>query len=110
MITAEVTPTSSSPTQRQTTLSTDTTDDTTITVGADIRFIYRIEDSNAKYITCAFCTDNNPYRAIDSSYMTVHMLECHKLELLNAPVVSHDGICRYYSLEARALLITELVR
>lgn len=85
---------------------------TSVVVGATIRFIYLIEDPNVKYIPCGFCTGSNPYRAraIDPSFMTVHMLECHKLELVKAPVVSHDGISRYYSLEARAILITELVR
>ena len=102
-----ITPTTS-PTQ--TTLPIATED--TVPVGSTIRFIYRIEDPNAKYISCAFCTGSNPYRArdIDSSFMTVHMLECHKLELVKAPVVSHNGISPYYSLEARAILITELVR
>ena len=81
------------------------------TVGeASITSIYFRKDPTAKYIHCAFCTGKNPYRAIDSSFMALHMLECHKSELLRAPVVSHKAISPYYSLEARAIFITELVK
>src|SRR5215212_10270838 len=82
----------------------------TIPIGNSIRFIYLIEDPPAKYISCEFCTGSNPYRAIDSSFMVLHMLEHHESEFLNAPAVSHNAISSYYSLEARAILITELVR
>jgi hypothetical protein len=82
----------------------------TVPVGTSIRFIYLIEDPTAKYIHCGFCTGKNPYRVIDSSFMALHMLECHEPELLNAPAVSHNTIPAWYNLEARAILITELVK
>jgi hypothetical protein len=78
-----------------------------VAVAVNIRSIYLREDPTATYIQCGLCTS---YRAIDSSFMALHMLQCHESELLNAPVVSHNAISPWYDLEARAIFITELVK
>jgi hypothetical protein len=83
---------------------------TTIPVGTSIRFIYLIEDPTAKYIRCGFCTCKNPYRAVDSSFLAFHMLECHELELIKAPVISHNTIPAWYNLEKRAEYIAEHIQ
>jgi hypothetical protein len=79
---------------------------TTVAVGASLRLIYFREDPNATYIPCGFCPS---YRAIDPSFMALHMLQCHESELLNAPAVSHNSVSPWYDLEARAIFITELI-
>jgi hypothetical protein len=38
------------------------------------------------------------------------MLELREQELIDAPIVSHNAISPYYSLEVRAILITELIQ
>ena len=78
-----------------------------IAVGTSITLMYLREDPNATYIPCGFCTS---YRAIDPSFMAFHMLECHENELIRAPIVSHNAIPQWYSLQSRAIFITELVK
>jgi hypothetical protein len=79
----------------------------TVVVGASIRAIYLREDPTAEYIPCGFCAT---YRAIDPSFLALHMLECHELELIKAPTVSNNAIPSWYNLEQRAVCITELIQ
>ena len=79
----------------------------TVVVGASIRAIYLREDPTAEYIHCGFCVI---YRAIDPSFLAFHMLECHELELIKAPIVSHNTIPAWYNLEEKTEYITEHIQ
>jgi hypothetical protein len=79
---------------------------TRTTVASSIRAIYLREDPTATYIPCGFCST---YRVIDPSFLAFHMLEYHELELIKAPVISHNTIPAWYNLEKRAEYIAELI-
>ena len=42
-------------------------------------------------------------------FVALHMLECHQNELIRAPVMSHNQISEWHSLEQRADYVAELM-
>jgi hypothetical protein len=79
----------------------------TVVVGVSIRALYLREDPTAEYIPCGFCVT---YRAIYPSFLAFHMLEYHELELIKAPIVSHNTIPAWYNLEEKAEYIAEHIQ
>jgi hypothetical protein len=55
---------------------------------------------------CGYCTS---YSAVDRTFLAFHMLKCHELELIKAPIVSHYDIPAWYNLEQRAEVIADLI-
>jgi len=63
---------------------------------------------NGKYsINCGYC-DSYP-GSPDCIFVAFHMLECHELDLIKAPIISHNQIPAYYTLEERADCVAELM-
>jgi hypothetical protein len=72
-------------------------------VGANLRLIYLREYPTATYIQCGFCTS---YRAIDPSFMVLHIFKRQKNELIRASIVNHNAIPQWNRLDSRAIFIT----
>jgi len=77
-----------------------------VVAAASITAIYLRKDPTAEYINCGFCTTHS---AVDRTFLAFHMLECHELELIKAPIVSHYDIPAWYNLEQRAEVIADLI-
>lgn len=86
------------------------------TVSTNLTFSYRrfalvsrIQTSiyNGPYlINCGYCTSypGSP----NCIFVALHILEHHELDLIKAPIVSHNQIPAYYTLEQRADCVAEL--
>jgi hypothetical protein len=87
------------------------------TVSSTLTFSYRIFETVFRTLTCIY---NGPYLincgycasypgSPDCLFVAFHMLESHELDLIKAPIISHNQIPAYYTLEQRANCITELM-
>jgi hypothetical protein len=58
-------------------------------------------------IHCGYC--RSYHGSYDRGFVALHMLQCHEHELDIAPIISHNQIPKWCSLEQRAEMVAELV-